>query len=154
MRLWFARRVAVRYSRSEGRETKTKEDCAEGDSLKSRVVPGGENLDGDIMGVLDEVLLVGSLVVGESLLECFDVLELLLGDDFSVVVHRLLLEGVLGYGLIACILRQLVDRRHPGRGEGGQGLGVTWAFLAFYLIWTVSERAAWGFSEPSMGESE
>ena len=79
MRLWFARRVAVRYSRSEGRETKTKEDCAEGDSLKSRVVPGGENLDGDIMGVLDEVLLVGSLVVGKSLLECFDVLELLLG---------------------------------------------------------------------------
>lgn len=83
---------------------------------------GGSNngyLDGDLVGLLDEVLFVCGLVPLEAILELLD----LLGHDGVLAdvgaVESLLLEGDVGAGLLVVHGRQCV--RCVGHGGGDLG---------------------------------
>ena len=122
-------------ARAEGREAEAEEECAEGEGFELRFIMGtqdlkgatvseenrdrkiGAHLDGDLVRLLDEVLLFGGLVALEAVLELLDLLrhDGVLGD---LGIEALLLEGDIGGGLLVVQRRQ--DVRCVGHG------GIDW----------------------------
>ena len=123
-------------ARAEGREAEAEEECAEGEGFELRFIMGtqdlkgatvseenrdrkiGAHLDGDLVRLLDEVLLVVRLVALEALLELLDLLghDGILGD---LSIEALLLEGSIGGGLLVVQRRQCVRCVGHGGGKGG-----------------------------------
>ena len=75
------------------------------------------HLDGDLVGLLNEVLLLGRLVALEAVLELLDLLghDGILGD---LSIEALLLEGSIGGGLLVVQRRQCVRCVGHGGGKG------------------------------------
>lgn len=82
--------------RAECGETKTKEDGTEGDRVELGLIVSRQHLDGDIVGLLDEVLVVGRLVVLETLLEFLNLLRALSVVERVDVIELLVDRAVVG----------------------------------------------------------
>ena len=124
-------------ARAEGREAEAEEECAEGEGFELRFIMGtqdlkgatvseenrdrkiGAHLDGDLVRLLDEVLLFGGLVALEAVLELLDLLchDGILGNVGAI--DSLLLDGGVRDGL------PIVQGRHGVLcvGHGGRERG-------------------------------
>ena len=125
-------------ARAEGREAEAEEECAEGEGFELRFIMGtqdlkgatvseenrdrkiGAHLDGDLVRLLDEVLLFGGLVALEAVLELFDLI-----GHAGIVGHprlgALLLKGRIGEGMLVVQRRQGVRCVCHGGIDWGKG---------------------------------
>ena len=81
-------------------------------------------LHGDLVGLLDSVLRVSGLIVGNAVFELLDLFRELrvVDDDVRVVVQLLLERGAVGRVLLVVVHGQVRHRVGHGDDAGGDGV--------------------------------